>query len=225
MNEFILSPSAQLKASTKALHYQLDHQSAMRRLVASDITLGEYAALLQRMWRCYRAAEIAMDAFVLMHAMPASWADPGIYRRTPDLEHDLCALQSLLPQHNAAPVGAQIDVVSLPVLEISSIAHAAGCVYVLGGARMGAQVIARILRRHLGNAVLPALQFFEGGQPRDGQAFAQLLSALDSALHTPALTQQALQKAGDVFRIFLGEFAPEGQATQPVCAMAAPPGQ
>ena len=210
MNELALSPSAQLKAGTQALHYQLDHQSVMQRLVATDITLAEYAALLQRMWHCYRVVEAALDAFALAYPALAHWADPAVYRRTPDIERDLHALQSPLPQGNPAHTSTTFRARPLPVLAVSSAAQAAGCLYVLGGARMGARVIERSLRHHLGAAVAPALQFFEAGQVGDRQEFAVLRATLDSALQTPAATQEALEKAGEVFRVFLSGFAQGG---------------
>lgn len=216
-----LCASAQLKAGTQALHHQLDHQCAMQRLVARDLTLAEYADLLERMGRCYRAIETVLDAFVLAHPQAAHWADPAVYRRTQDIEKDLQALQRQahlqIPPPRAAPQALGKDAWMLasagggaPALCVSSAAQAAGCMYVLGGARMGARVIVQALHSHLGEAVMGAVHFFGASQPADAPDFSTLRAKLDAALRTPAAAQEALVTAQQVFGIFIHEFSQPG---------------
>ena len=207
------SASAQLKAGTQALHHQLDHQSAMQRLLADDLTLAEYASLLKRMWRCYQVVQIALDAFVLAHSEAAHWVDPAIYHRTQDIEQDLRVLQKqahmqLEPELIVPSALALQD--SSQTLRLLTPAQAAGCMYVLGGARMGARVITRALISHFGDSVAGALHFFNPTHPGDAPDFSALRTKLDAALHNPCAVQEALCGARQVFGIFIHEFSKTG---------------
>jgi heme oxygenase len=204
-NASTLCASAQLKAGTQPLHHQLDHQTAMQRLMAPDLTLAEYAALLERMARCYRTMEAALDAFVLAHPQAAHWADPAVYRRTPDIGQDLHALQG----HALSPA-TYLQAQRGQSFMVSSAAQAAGCMYVLGGARMGARVIVRALRSHLGVAASGALHFFGAAQATEASDFLALRAKLDAELTTPGAVQEALASAQEVFGVFIHEFSKTG---------------
>jgi heme oxygenase len=209
-----LSACAQLKIGTQDLHDALDHHSRMRRLVAADLTLTEYAELLQGLKSCFACIEPAMQAYAAAHSQGMPFLQAAIYCRSADLTLDLQTLQGLgvpidgMDGVDTAVSQPQVFGVGRPPqgFTIDNAAQAAGCMYVLGGASMGARVIVRALQAHLGAAVAPALHYFGGASQPGAMPFAELRAALDAYLTTPTEVDEALAKAREVFGIFQHAF-------------------
>jgi heme oxygenase len=206
--QHLTTASTRLKVGTQDLHDQLDHQSAMRRLLAPDLSLAEYADLLRRMGSCYEVIEAAMDVYINAQGVPSALLNTAVFRRSRDIALDLQALDAVVSEQGranaelTAPEPAQRG----PALAITNLPEAAGCMYVLGGASMGARVISRALRMHLGERVAPALHFFGAGNHAGAPHFADLRIALDATLATPEDMDAAVAKARQVFGLFIDKF-------------------
>jgi heme oxygenase len=206
---FPTTASARLKAGTQDLHDQLDHHSAMRRLMAPDLSLAEYAGLLQRMGESFDLIEAALDAYITAQTAPSALIDPAVFRRSRDIALDLQALQSIVPEQAQGRIefSSPEPTKRSTTLTIKTLPEAAGCMYVLGGASMGARVISRALRLHLGESVTPALHFFGAGDHAGAPHFADLRIALDTTLTNPEEVDAAVATARQVFGVFIDQFS------------------
>lgn len=141
-----------LKNSTRELHARLDRASGMTRLMASDLSLQDYSDILKKLYRLYAALEPVLLEAELRLGSHISWQTKSGW-----LKNDLQKLQA---QH----VNQHHEVFGEPGISIKTInssAQVAGCLYVLEGATLGGQMIAKRLRTTLGDEVKGALTFFD----------------------------------------------------------------
>lgn len=190
-------PVARLKAGTDDLHIRLDRHSSMSRLLATDLTLGEYAGILLRLLACHLEFEPVIEDFRQGSELTPDWLSPAIYRRSADLRADLQALGCCSSWDEIVDKNRNRK----PSLEIGSQAQAAGVMYVLAGAGLGARLIQRRLREQLGQQVEPALRYFS--PPADGIDWSAYREALNRALCGDEEEADALRGARAVFDCFL----------------------
>ncbi len=193
------SPLARLRAGTEALHEALDHHSVMPCLMAPDLDRARYAAVLQRLHACFAALQAPLQAYRDTLPQPPGWFDVRYYQRCEDLARDLRALGAV-PDAASGP-SAPSD------LRPQRLAEAAGAVYVLAGASLGARIIERQLVERLGAG--PELLNFFGVRTDPGlPGWPALRQALDTALAEPADEAQALGMARRVYGHFIAHLAP-----------------
>jgi heme oxygenase len=126
-----------LKHETAAAHRAIEHTVDLPSRLRSA---GEYRRLLERFWGFYAPIEAQLAA-------RPEWAqyDLDIHRRL-KASALVCDLRAL--GLSASAIDRLPRCPSLPPL--GSFAHALGCLYVLEGATLGGQIIAREARRTLG---------------------------------------------------------------------------
>jgi heme oxygenase len=154
---------AHLKQETKVYHEQLEANAFARALMDGSLSRAAYGEMLQRFYGFYRPLEAQLQN--------VSIAGLDIHARlkTPLLERDLRALgcyDETLPLCPDVPV-------------INSTARALGCMYVLEGATLGGQLIARQLRK-LGTTPENGAAFFNSYGENVGEmwkAFAAVTNA------------------------------------------------
>lgn len=138
-----------LRRETRPHHDRLEANPRLQRLHASDLSLGEYATLIRDQAAFYEPLETALAA-------RPEWGTYGFdfqaRLKTPLLERDLVYLSS----HIAVPtlVGAP-DPPAVP-----DFSAAVGCLYVLEGATLGGQGIARDVHAALGLTPDTGLAFY-----------------------------------------------------------------
>lgn len=191
---------SRLKAATDDLHQTLDRHSRMSRLVAPDLALEEYADILRRLLACHAEIEPVLDAFRQAQPEPQAWINPAIYRRSPLLRADL---QALGPW--AASPGPAAEPTARPQggVEVSSVAEAAGCMYVLAGASLGARVIERRVRECLGASVASALRYFSPPDGPEAWSWPAYRQGLNEILREAAQEREAQRAARSVFACFV----------------------
>lgn len=193
------SPLARIRAGTDALHQALDHESVMQHLMAPDLDRGRYAAVLQRLHACYTALEPPLQGYRASLLQPPAWFDSRYYQRSGELARDLKAL-------GHAP-GAARDAARSDGLAPRHLSEAAGAIYVLAGASLGARIIERQLRAQLA-AGPELLHFFGERTSPDLPRWPELRRALDAALAEPAHEALALGMARRVYAHFLHHLGP-----------------
>jgi heme oxygenase (biliverdin-IX-beta and delta-forming) len=134
-----LSLHARLRQATAARHRSLD--AGLRYVLGPDLSLERYARLLAALYGFYVPLEASMSRLCA-----------PLVRRTPLLERDLRVL-------GREPARARIC--DRPP-RLATLDHLAGAFYVVEGACLGGQVIARAVRRQLGVRRDHGAAFFSG---------------------------------------------------------------
>ena len=211
----LFDPLSRLRLSTADLHISLDRHSHMSRLLAEDLALDEYAAILRRLLACHLEFEPVIDDFRKGLAQSPDWLTPSIYQRSADLVADLQSLgdRASLHENKHNTRGG-----NEPPLEVRSQAQAAGFMYVLAGAGLGARLIHRRLREQLGEQVAPALRYFS--PPADARAWPAYRKALNVSLCRTEEEAAAIQGARALFNCFLRHMQIE---SAPLRATESPP--
>lgn len=193
------SPLARLRAGTEAQHEALDQRSVMPCLMAPDLDRARYAAVLQRLHACFAALQAPLQAYRNTLPQPPAWFDTRYFQRCEDLARDLRALGAAPGVASGPPAG--------PDLQPQTLAEAAGAVYVLAGATLGARIIERQLVERLGAG--PELLNFFGARVETGlPGWPALRQALDAALAESEDEALALGMARRVYGHFIAHLAP-----------------
>jgi heme oxygenase len=113
--------------------------------------------------------------------------------RSPLLSRDLIAL-------GATPYQLE-EVARCPDLpRLHTVAEAAGCLYVVEGAALGGQVIAKAIERHLGIGADAGASFFFGDGPDTAARWVKVLAWLEDVAH--AGSDRIVASACETFRSF-----------------------
>ncbi|HVW11270.1 MAG TPA: biliverdin-producing heme oxygenase [Bryobacteraceae bacterium] len=157
---------AELKRRTADLHRGIE---AVVPLMAPALTLEQYAEYLGRLYPFYSAVEARLAAITgLRSAVPdldARW-------KTEILARDLRALGKL-PEDD-------MDLSLVP--ELHSVPQALGCLYVLEGSTLGAQILIRSVHGTLGREVEDKTGFLAGYGENTAFRWRQLSGCLVSYL-------------------------------------------
>lgn len=183
------SSLALLRQHTRIEHARLeDRLDIFTRLQGRD----EYRALLIRMYGLYDPLEARLLEAGHRHALPL---DLAARRKAPLLERDLAVL-GLDPVARAAIPRCA----ALPVLD--SAAAALGCLYVLEGATLGGQLIARHLDRHLGIGTDTGGAFFTAYGERVGAMWRTVCAVLAADTCAPGEEEAMIGAARATFEAF-----------------------
>lgn len=129
-----------LRHETRDLHDRIEANPRFGRLMATDLTQGEYRQILVGLLGHHRPVEAALAAAAPL--LPAALGVADRLRRTALLEADLRAL--------GLDGTAIADLPACPPLALATAEAAWGTLYMLEGATLGGQVIARHLAATLG---------------------------------------------------------------------------
>ncbi len=183
------SPRMALRVATREAHAGLEENPCMRRLMASDVTLDDYAHVL----RIFAAWHGPVEGLLSdLHQI-----DPDAGRRQCKalwLDADLTALAG---QTTAVPPSLTIGAVT-GLVRPEDVPSMLGMAYVVEGATLGGELIARHLSRSFGCQV-PMRFFTAYGDQRSAmwQGF-QLL--LEKFIGDRAALDAAIGAANDTFR-------------------------
>jgi heme oxygenase len=151
-----------LKRGTVTFHRRLE---AKLNLLGPDLDPQRYRRVLELLYGFYSPVEHALTRFVAIVPFP-------LRARAVQLEDDLLTLGLSPLQLAALPLCEDI-----PTLSCS--AEVAGCLYVLEGACLGGQIVARVLRKRLGVAKGTGASFFAGDEERTAVRWALVLEWLE----------------------------------------------
>jgi len=159
-----MSLHEQLRRATAAHHGTLDR--GLHYVLGEELSLERYGRLLAALYGFYVPLEASLSALQAGAAAPAV----PLARRTALLERDLRAL-------GAEP--AQVPICDRPPC-LTSVDHLAGAVYVVEGACLGGQVIARAVSRQLGVRREHGAAFFSGDGAGTAARWKAVLAWLDA---------------------------------------------
>jgi heme oxygenase len=152
-----ISMHERLRRATAAQHGALDQ--GLRYVLGGELSLERYTRLLAALYGFYTPLEASLAALPV-----------PLIRRAALLERDLRALR-----RNPA----RVPICSEPP-QLSSVDQLAGAFYVVEGACLGGQVIARAVRRQLGLRPEHGAAFFGGDGARTAARWKAVLAWLES---------------------------------------------
>lgn len=180
-----------LKHETRSHHEQIERTL---QLSVRCQSLAGYRAVLVRFYGFYAPIEAALAQ---VDGLPVALADLSARWKTQRIARDLEALD--LP----VPAQARIDLCpDLP--DLAAVAQAFGCLYVLEGATLGGQMIARQLAANLGLSPERGGTFFSGYGPETGPRWRAFGEQLVTYVTTPATEAVIVDAARETFCAFEG---------------------
>lgn len=171
-----------LKVETRELHQHLDDRLS---LLEPGLTLHRYGCVMQAFHGFYTPVEAGLER--LMATVPPLGFP--LRARGELIERDLEALG--LSRREIAELPRCTDVPRLSCVE-----DLAGCLYVLEGACLGGQVIARSLRKRFDHAI----SFFVGDAEATSARWIAVLAWLDSVVRMGARSEEIVAAACATFQ-------------------------
>lgn len=164
-----------------------------------------YVELLRRFHAFYVPVESRLLAFA------AAFREHGIDLRP--------RLKAATLQRDLIALGAGIGTTPHRVPDISTFAHAVGCLYVLEGSTLGGQLIMRHVRKSLGLDADTGAGFYAGYGEHTGSMWQAFLVFLSAVTFDAQQTQQAINAARETFitlELWLCEPATIAAASHPI---------
>ena len=156
-----------LRERTRDLHAALEQQSAMAVLTRPDLTEAAYAALLARLYAFYAPLDAALARFSAALGIPP-------VDRAGRIARDLAALGAAVPEPPPEPpFGPSTD------------AEALGALYVVEGAALGGNVLAKHIGRTLGLTSEHGLAFFSSDGANAGPRWKAFVGVLEASEASP----------------------------------------
>ena len=169
INTQALPVMERLKLATRANHDLIEKTPCMNRLFAKDYSLEEYRGLLEKMYGFVSAYEPA-----LFEHLDAGLAEAFAHRRKCGwLERDLLNFDLAPAQIAALPRCARVP-------HITGLPQCLGIWYVLEGATLGGELMARHLSQQFGAAAEKVTAFhraYGDGTQAEWRAFRELMDA------------------------------------------------
>lgn len=185
--------SQALRAATRDLHDRLEDALP---LMGEGLTRAVYCAHLRALFPAVAATERVLAPWHTSLVTLTGDLLP-LRPRAHLLRADLLALEGQSPPQQA-----------LPWQPSPSLPHAVGCWYVVSGARLGGQVIARRVAWALGLQGSMGLAYYGACTRGDGQRFRAFLRAIDALPHLEQHHEQVVMGARDTFALFCRALLP-----------------
>jgi heme oxygenase len=158
----------------------------------ADISAADYRHLLARMYGYYQPLESALFVWPEWQQPAAAGFDLARRHKLPLLTADLRTLGLSSSDLHALP-----RCTNLP--DLTSFAHALGCMYVLEGATLGGQGISRHLRQQLGLTPDSGTAFFASYRADVGRMWKAFVALLNDYPATPQQHEAMLSAACQTF--------------------------
>jgi heme oxygenase len=179
-----MSPVQELKAGTEDLHQRIE---TVVPLMDPQLTVAEYMDYLERLWPFYRRIEACLGVV------------PGLRSAVRDLDErwktGLLAMD--LRGGSARPDASRTGDASIP--HPRNVPEALGCLYVLEGSTLGAQILIRAIHNGLGDKVAGRTHFLECYGAQVGEKWRRLCAALNAELAEPNDLKVAVAAARSTF--------------------------
>jgi heme oxygenase len=197
-----------LKRETAVVHQRLE---ALLGLLEPELSTHRYRRVLQMFYGFYSPVEAGL---VRLAAACPPLGFP-LRARSELIEHDLLVLG--LSRRELAELPRCVE---LP--RLSSPEDLAGCLYVLEGACLGGQVIARLLRRRFGMGKGSGASFFVGDAEGTPARWMLVLAWLEGVVRAGARSEQIVGAACATFQTLARWVERQGASPPPVSAGETP---
>lgn len=177
----------QLKRDTQVHHHQIEQMVDLPSRLHSR---KAYQTVLVQFYGFYAPLE---ERLRHVEGLALTLSDIALRQKAHLLADDLVALG--VPAHELPALPRCTDLPALP-----SVAHALGCLYVLEGATLGGQIIARQLATVTGRTVGDERAFFSGYGPQTGTMWRSFGIGLAAYAITPEREAAVLTAAKETFR-------------------------
>ncbi len=181
----------QLRGATQVSHQQIEHNARLRRMFEPGYSLAEYRTLLARLLGFYAPLEADLasqgGAVLAPFELDSRWKSPWLRQ---DIEHlglDSSAIAAL----PCIPPLARPPIATPPA--------AVGCLYVLEGATLGGQLIARHLSRTLDLNAAGGGRFYSGYGAEAGRMWRDFRATLATLTLSGADIAVATHTAVEMF--------------------------
>ena len=185
-----------LKTETRPHHDRMEGDPLSRTLLNPAVTVAEYTHALAIYHGFYAPLEAKLAAATDWAALGFDWA---ARRKTPLLERDLRALGV-----SALALAELPQCPDLP--ELPDLAHALGSMYVLEGATLGGQLMARHMQTHLGLSAEHGCAFFNSYGAALGPMWKGFKAFLEGQQFTPHDADAVIHAAGQTYDAMRGWF-------------------
>ena len=176
---------SQLRRDTAVLHQRIEQQLD---LLGPELSMRRYRRVLRTFYGFYAPVEAQLARL----APAAPPLGVPLRARAALLARDLIALGTPPSEIAQLPRCAVLPRLSVPE-------HFAGCLYVLEGACLGGQIIARALDEQLGVAEDRGAAFFAGDASGTAERWKRVLSWLDRFACAGAHTDEIVASACETF--------------------------
>jgi heme oxygenase len=174
----------ELRNATSARHSALEGTELMNLFTGPALTRAVYADYLNRQWQVHSVMEAALAPWV-----PPGWVQSRLVK-VAWLTQDIAAIGSNLPVRRSLAWSVPTEAT-----------EALGAMYVLEGATLGVQIVAR----RAPEVTASARRFLDGYGPHTGARWREFLVALE-AVPSPAHAQ-VCRAAVDTFDAFQALFS------------------
>jgi heme oxygenase len=191
-----------LRTASASLHRRFEQRLGRLGLGGPTLSLSAYRAILRMFYGYYAPVEAGMVQLVLRGVATGMVLEP----RAALLAHDLSALGA-----DAAAIAALPRCAELP--QLVALEDLAGCLYVLEGASLGGQLIAREVQARLKLTPDTGASFFTGRGAATAERWRSTLRWLDGVAASGCRAERIVTSARDVFRTFDRWVECQGSAT------------
>ncbi len=199
------SPLQILRAHTQALHQSLEATAVARALLAPDLTVAGYAAILGVWAAGWQILEPALFATPFARTVPQLLPIPRAHLTFTDL-HYLDAMLVADPATRSARADRCGTAAGVWAGTPTTLSGFIGACYVLRGASLGGKVISRHLERTLGLDAAHGAAFFNA-ESGDGLGWMQWMRCADEVLLTENDVDAACRAAADTFGLLVQMFS------------------
>jgi heme oxygenase len=182
-----MSAIQELKARTTDLHKRIE---TLVPLLDRDLTISGYTQYLQQLFPFYQQLERCLRSVTGLSSVVADLDERW---KTDLLAADLGI--NLVGSGDLFEFALTSDFIPQP----RNIPEALGCLYVLEGSTLGAQILIRAVRGSLGKAAEGKTHFLESYQSRTGEKWRRLCAILNAALVDPAELEITVASARSTF--------------------------
>ena len=175
----------QLKRETATLHQGLE---ARLGLLEPPLSIQRYRLVLEKFYGFYAPLELHLARLAAV-SPPLGFP---LRARAGLIERDLLALGLSGRELRELPWCSELPSLSCPD-------HLAGCLYVLEGACLGGQVVARVLQRQLGVTKGSGASFFVGDADGTAARWGLVLTWLEALVPAGARIEQIVASARETF--------------------------
>jgi heme oxygenase len=183
-----ITPRMALRKATHAAHARLEENACMRRLMAADVAINDYALVLQAFAAWHGPLEHLLSDLPMV--------DPDAARRQSKAQWLMADLAALAANYGTTLSKTSVDGV-LGLERPKDTAAMLGMAYVVEGATLGGEIISRHLKKSFGSDI--PMRFFTAYGAERSIMWQRFQFLLDQYISNRETLQTAIDAANTTF--------------------------